>query len=74
MKIILAGTTGFVGREVLACCLNDSSVTSIVVLSRRELPKDYPSGAKLKVAILEDFTSYSQGVLSEIKGACACIW
>ena len=74
MKIILAGTTGFVGREVLARCLNDSSITSIVVLSRRELPADYPGGAKLKVAILEDFTSYSKDVLGDIEGASACIW
>ncbi|RAH41289.1 putative nucleoside-diphosphate-sugar epimerase [Aspergillus brunneoviolaceus CBS 621.78] len=34
MKIILAGTTGLVGQEVLTQCLAHPSITSILVLSR----------------------------------------
>lgn len=71
MKVILSGPTGFIGREVLEQCLQNSSITSIVALSRRELPVINP---KLEVIILKDFLSYPDSVLQEIKSAEACIW
>ncbi|KAJ5648143.1 hypothetical protein N7490_004515 [Penicillium lividum] len=70
MKIILAGSTGFVGREVLNQCLANPAITSIVALSRRDLP----AHDKLKVAVIEDFLSYPESVREDIKGADACIW
>ncbi|OJJ48238.1 hypothetical protein ASPZODRAFT_140552 [Penicilliopsis zonata CBS 506.65] len=74
MKIILAGSTGLVGREVLELCLACESITSIVALSRRELPASVTQNPKLKVVILDDFLSYTDPVLQEINGADACIW
>ncbi|KAJ6007184.1 hypothetical protein N7522_005535 [Penicillium canescens] len=70
MKVILTGSTGFVGREVLSQCLQHPAITSIVVLSRRNLP----AHEKLQVAIVEDFLTYSNSIREEIKDADACIW
>jgi len=74
MKIILTGSTGFIGAEVLHQCLNHPHITSIVALTRRELPKEVASNPKLEVIILKDFTSYSDDVLQKLAGAEACIW
>lgn len=70
MKVILIGSTGFVGREVLDQCLAHPAITSVVALSRRELPPH----DKLKVVVTEDFLSYPESVRDAIKGADACIW
>jgi hypothetical protein len=73
MKVILAGSTGFIGREVLTQCLKTPSITSILALSRRELPGTI-SDPRLKVVILKDFASYPDSVLKELASADACIW
>jgi uncharacterized protein YbjT (DUF2867 family) len=70
MKVILTGSTGFVGREVLSQCLQHPAITSVVALSRRNLP----AHEKLQVAIVEDFLTYCDSVREEIKDADACIW
>lgn len=74
MKIILTGCTGFIGGEVLDQCLQDSSVTSIIALSRRELPASATSNSKLKAVIVNDFLNYSAELLQDVKDADACIW
>ncbi|OJK00211.1 hypothetical protein ASPACDRAFT_60059 [Aspergillus aculeatus ATCC 16872] len=76
MEIILAGTTGLIGQEVLTQCLAHPSITSILVLSRRELPSNitYP---KLQVRRMQDqdFLSYSDPHLAaSLLAAAACIW
>ncbi|RAK79496.1 putative nucleoside-diphosphate-sugar epimerase [Aspergillus fijiensis CBS 313.89] len=69
MKIILAGTTGLVGQEVLTQCLAHPSITSILVLSRRELLNTITHPK------LQDFLSYSDPHLAaSLRGATACIW
>lgn len=73
MKLILTGTTGFVGAEVLNQCLANASIDSIIVLSRRTLPSS-STHPKLKVLVLDDFTDYSGAVLEELAGAEGCIW
>ena len=70
MKVILAGSTGFIGHEVLTQCLQNPAITSVVALSRRELP----AHEKLRVALVDNFLSYPDSVREEIKGADACIW
>ncbi|KAL2060307.1 hypothetical protein VTL71DRAFT_9702 [Oculimacula yallundae] len=74
MKIILSGTTGFIGTEILNQALASAEITSIIVLSRKPLPEKYTSNPKLKVIIIEDFISYSPEVLKELDGAVGCIW
>jgi nucleoside-diphosphate-sugar epimerase len=71
MKLVLTGTSGFIGSEVLSQALHHPSITSIVVLSRKPIPNSDP---KLKVVVIDDFEHYSPSVLSELSGAEACIW
>lgn len=74
MKFILTGCTGFIGNEVLPQCLRNTTITSVVALSRRKLPDSVSNDPKLKVIIMEDFKSYSELVLKELAGADECIW
>ena len=71
MKIILAGSTGFIGQEILFQCLSSPQITSIVVLSRRALNVEDP---KLKIVILEDFTDIPEHVMEKLKGCEGVIW
>lgn len=73
MKVVIAGATGFIGQEALRQCIEHPSITSIVVLSRRQLTRPETS-PKVKVVVLDDFLEYSPSTLSEIQGAGACIW
>ncbi|TVY75984.1 hypothetical protein LSUE1_G007785 [Lachnellula suecica] len=73
MKIILTGSTGFIGGEILTQCLEHASITSIVVLSRRPI-ESLASHPKAKVVIMEDFKTYPEAVIQEISDADACIW
>ncbi|KAL2824312.1 hypothetical protein BDW59DRAFT_162650 [Aspergillus cavernicola] len=74
MKIILTGTTGFVGTEVLLQCLASPSITSIIVLSRKQLPESLTNNPKVTVKILDDFLSYPDSLLQDLRGAEAVIW
>jgi hypothetical protein len=74
MKIILTGSTGGIGSEVLQQCLQHLSITSIVALSRRPLPASVANNPKLKVVIMEDFLSYNDSLLRQLDGSQACIW
>ncbi|KAM3416338.1 hypothetical protein BST61_g7943 [Cercospora zeina] len=71
MKVILTGATGHIGGAVLQRLLAVPTVTSIIVLSRRELTIQ---DAKLKTSIIKDFHHYEQDVLDQLAGAEACIW
>ncbi|KAL4939686.1 hypothetical protein BDV06DRAFT_214107 [Aspergillus oleicola] len=76
MKVILAGATGFIGQELLAQCIANPTITSIIALTRRELP-NAPKNDKLRTYIMtdDDWTSYSNPALkSELQGAKACLW
>ncbi|KAK5723763.1 hypothetical protein LTR15_005463 [Elasticomyces elasticus] len=75
MKIILTGSTGFIGSALLSRCLSLPTITSVVVLSRRPLPsppRDLEN--KLRVVIQPDFLHYPPELLSQLGGAEACIW
>ena len=74
MKLVLTGTTGFIGQEILAQALSNPSITSIIALSRKPLPAALASNPKLKTVIVEDFSTYTPSVLKELEGAEACIW
>ncbi|KAL9097058.1 MAG: hypothetical protein Q9165_001022 [Trypethelium subeluteriae] len=73
MKVVITGCTGFIGREVLEQTLQNDSITSVLVLSRRELSLT-PQSPKLKVAILDDFLKYSDALLDDLEGAEAVLW
>ncbi|KAA8565340.1 hypothetical protein MFRU_045g00430 [Monilinia fructicola] len=73
MKVILSGSTGYIGSEVLTQCLNHPSITSIVLLTRRD-PRGLAENPKVKVIIVNDFTSYDESTIEELRTANAAIW
>jgi len=76
MKLILTGTTGFIGREVLSQALAHPSITSIVALTRHPLPATFASSSnpKLQNVLIDDFLNYTPSVLEQLSGADGCIW
>jgi nucleoside-diphosphate-sugar epimerase len=77
MKIVLTGSTGFAGSEVLAQCLAAPHITSIIVLSRRSLPETHLQAdpqSKITNVTMKDFEVYPADVVTKIQDADACIW
>ncbi len=74
MKVILLGSTGFIGKGVLDQGLRNPAITSIIALSRRDLPEATAANPKLTVMIIENLKSYSDSILKQLKDADACIW
>ncbi|KAH6633075.1 hypothetical protein C7974DRAFT_164287 [Boeremia exigua] len=72
-KIILSGVTGRIGEHVLHRALQDTTITSVIALSRRPLP-DLARQSKVNVLVLDDFQVYPDDVLTELSGADACVW
>jgi len=73
MRVILTGATGFIGGGTLSQLIASSAITSILVLSRRDLPKSLVASPKV-VTIHEDFSTYPDSLLAKLTGAEACIW
>lgn len=71
--IILTGATGTAGAGILAYALQTPSIARISILSRRpvRLAENQP---KANVIIHKDYTTYPPEVLSQLRGATACIW
>ena len=74
MKVIITGATGFIGGEVVKQCIKCPSITSVLVLSRRDLPKELSQDPKVKVLIHTDFSSYPPSLLEQLEGADGCVW
>jgi NAD dependent epimerase/dehydratase family enzyme len=75
MKVILTGSTGFIGQEVLHQCIQQPKITSILVLSRRALPTEVTANnSKVKVVMVNDFRKYSDDIVQDFRDADACIW
>lgn len=53
MKVIITGATGMVGEGVLFECLDNSAVTEVLIIGRRNYKLTHP---KLKELILKDFS------------------
>ncbi|WP_225872369.1 NAD-dependent epimerase/dehydratase family protein [Pedobacter frigidisoli] len=54
MKVIITGATGFVGEGVLLECLQNKSITEVLLINRRHYDLQHP---KLKEIIVVDFFS-----------------
>jgi len=75
MHIILTGATGNVGAPALAYCLKSPVVTQLSILSRRTFPlPEGTSSDKARIIVHNDFSSYPEELLSELRGAQGCIW
>lgn len=70
MKVIITGTTGMVGEGVLFECLQNSKVSEILSISRKEITVNHP---KLKQLIVQDFTKLDD-YKTEISGYDACFF
>ncbi|KAL9048469.1 MAG: hypothetical protein Q9162_007706 [Coniocarpon cinnabarinum] len=75
MKLVVTGSTGFIGGEVLAQALTHPDVDAVISLTRREVSDDkLPSQyrAQLRQLVLEnndEWKSYPQYVRDEIRNA-----
>lgn len=76
MKIVIGGSSGFVGGELVRQALSNPAITSIVGLSRREtvLPPSTVGAEKLKSLVCENFDNYSESINKELHDVDACIW
>jgi len=78
MKLIVAGSTGFVATEIIRQALRNPAITSVIAFARRETtaaPVDARTDvSKLKSVTCVDFGNYSEEVKKELAGADACIW
>lgn len=74
MKVIVTGATGLVGREIVQQCLADPRINKVVILTRRAVSMDIESHPKADVVMLQDFSRYSDDLLSRLEGSSACLW
>ncbi|KAF7907561.1 uncharacterized protein EAF01_005147 [Botrytis porri] len=79
MKLIIAGSTGFVATEIIKQALSNPDVTSIIALARREISvpqilDDNADITKIKAVTCDDFSNYSESARRELEGTDACIW
>ena len=74
MKLLITGSTGRVGSQVLLQALANPSVTAVIAMSRRALNDEVTKNAKLQVLIVEDFKNYSNSVIDALADIDACIW
>jgi FlaA1/EpsC-like NDP-sugar epimerase len=74
MKVLITGATGTIGKEALVQCLIHPQITSVVAISRRELPAEFMAKSKLKTILIKDFTVSPEATLESIKDADAMIW
>lgn len=76
MKLVIGGSSGFVGTELVRQALSNPAITSIVALSRREttVPAPADGAAKLTSLVCDDFENYPEHVRRELHDVDACIW
>jgi hypothetical protein len=79
MKLIVAGSTGFVATELIRQALSNPAVKSIAALARREtaVPANARENAdptKLRSVVCDDFSNYPESVKKELENADVCIW
>lgn len=73
MHVILTGATGLVGCGVLNQLLKSSMINKVSILSRRPVPMA-EGHTKANVIIHNDFNTYNEEVLANLKGAEGCIF
>lgn len=84
MKLAIAGSTGYLGQELIKQALSNPKITTLIAISRREtslpskdqlLPDADP--AKLKSVVVKDFMSdwtESNGCKEDLKDMDGMIW
>jgi uncharacterized protein YbjT (DUF2867 family) len=74
MKVIVTGSTGLVGSALLRQCIADDRITKVFALTRKALPDEVTKNPKIAVIIHQDFSTYPEGLLSQLAGAEGCLW
>lgn len=70
----MTGATGFVGREAVAQCIANPEISSILVLTRRNIDETLSQSSKVHVILHQDFQNYPPALLEQLKGSHGCIW
>lgn len=72
MKVIIAGSSGMIGKLVLANCLNSDKVTEVISLVRKTTSQKHN---KLTEVVIENFEEYSaqQHLFKNIGAAFFCL-
>ncbi|KAL7784590.1 hypothetical protein V8C37DRAFT_395559 [Trichoderma ceciliae] len=79
MKLVIVGSSGFVGKELIRQAIDNPTITSVVGLARRETPvpenlSNSADAAKLTSVVCDDFLNYSDNAKQQLSNADACIW
>ncbi|PQE21578.1 nucleoside-diphosphate-sugar epimerase protein [Rutstroemia sp. NJR-2017a WRK4] len=74
MKVLLTGTSGFIGRETLRQLLLTTIVTRVLVLSRRPLSDIEALDKRIEVFVLENFNEYPDELKRKLADVDAVIW
>jgi nucleoside-diphosphate-sugar epimerase len=74
MKVIVTGATGFVGKQVVSQCIDNPEISSILVLTRRNIDQNLSQSSKVRVILHHDFHNYPQELLKQLRGSHSCIW
>ncbi len=74
MKLVIAGATGFVGKEILRQALCSSEFDSIVTLGHRAVDVGPHDREKLTDIVLDNLEQYPETVREQLADADACIW
>lgn len=70
MKVIITGSTGFVGEGVLLVCLEHPLVSEVLMVNRRRSERAHP---KLKEVLVEDFARIGD-YATQLSGYDACFY
>jgi uncharacterized protein YbjT (DUF2867 family) len=70
LNVIITGATGMVGEGVLLTCLEDPSIASVLLVSRKSYGMQHP---KLKECIVRDFL-HLDDVRDQLSGHDACFF
>lgn len=73
MKVVLAGSTGMIGRLILKNCLASKLISEIILLVRK--PTNTSQDKRVKEIVIEDFENYSEHytIFQNVKAAFFCI-
>ncbi|KAH7101366.1 hypothetical protein BKA62DRAFT_184136 [Auriculariales sp. MPI-PUGE-AT-0066] len=74
MKIVLTGSTGRIGAAVLAECIANPAVTSIVALTRRPLDITVSSPKLTNIVVTREQFLEPKLIQAQLQGADACVW
>ena len=79
MKLIVAGSSGFVASQVIRQSLSIPDITSVIAIGRRPVspPSNLGKGAdpsKLHSVVLDSYGSWPDNVKKQLADADACIW